>query len=171
MYKDILEYSNKIKEEASEILEKYKILNILDNSGIIKVIGSYDLNLMYDRDIDILVNSSDIKNASYEALLNFIKTENFSKIEYGDFVNFPRENRPKGYILNLKLHFNKEKWEIEIWFLSDISKNIAENDKIKEKLNEENRSKILLEKRNRELNGITKLEKSSYKIYSDILNF
>ena len=171
MYKEILDYSNKIKEEASEILEKCKILNILDNSGIIKIIGSYDLNLMYDRDIDILVSSSDIKKASYEALLNFIQTEKFSKIEYGDFVNFPRENRPRGYIINLKLQHKNEKWEIEIWFLKDISKNIDENDRIKEKINDENRHEILLEKRNREFVGYSKFEKSSYEIYKHILNF
>lgn len=166
---EILFRSSEIRREASEIIEIYKITEVLKEFQL-EIIGSYKLDLMYDRDIDIVVKSDDIENDSYKSLKKFIKLKQFMKIQYGDFINFPRNNRPKGYIINLFLEYKKYKWEIEIWFLKDIKFSIEENNKISSKLNFENRLNILKKKEKREKLNIHKNDLSSYKIYKDILN-
>lgn len=92
------------------------------------------------------------------------------KVQYGDFINFPRKNRPKGYIINLFLEYKEKLWEIEIWFLDDINSSLKEIIQIENKLNQKNKLNILKEKKKRDKFNISKKELSSYKIYKDILN-
>jgi len=165
---EILFRSSEIRREASEILEIYKVTEVLKEFQS-EIIGSYKIDLMYDRDIDIVVKSDDIERDSYESLLKFIKLKKFMKVQYGNFVNFPRKNRPKGYIINLFLDYNGCNWEVEIWFLKEIDLSVKENDKINSKLSVENRLTILKEKQKREEFNISKNELSSYKIYKKVL--
>ena len=56
---EILDYSQAIKNEADELLRKYSIVEIIENFGQVKFTGSYELNLMYKKDIDIsLINDN-----------------------------------------------------------------------------------------------------------------
>lgn len=167
---EILFKSSEIRRDASEILEIYKVTEILKDFEF-EIIGSYKLDLMYDRDIDIVVKSKDVEIDSYKSLKKFIKSKQFMKVQYGDFINFPRKNRPKGYIINLFLEYKDKLWEVEIWFLSNTNLSIDETDEINEKLNLENKLKILKEKEKREKFNISKRELSSYNIYQKILKF
>lgn len=166
---EILFKSSEIRREASEILEMYKITENFKEFQL-EIIGSYKLDLMYDRDIDIVVKSKDVEIDSYKSLKKFIKSKQFMKVQYGDFINFPRNNRPKGYIINLFLEYKEKPWEVEIWFLADIDSSLKEMILIENKLNQENKLNILKEKEKREKFNISKKELSSYKIYKDILN-
>lgn len=166
---EILFKSSEIRREASEILEMYKITENFKEFQL-EIIGSYKLDLMYDRDIDIVVKSKDVEIDSYKSLKKFIKSKQFMKVQYGDFINFPRNNRPKGYIINLFLEYKEKPWKVEIWFLADIDSSLKEMILIENKLNQENKLNILKEKEKREKFNISKKELSSYKIYKDILN-
>lgn len=166
---ELLNLSNKRKNIAKQILLENSIFDILNSNKLVKVVGSYDLDLMYDCDIDILVEANDVKEISYEILKKFIETEFFSKVEYGNFLKFPKENRPKGYIVNLFTTFESEKWEIEIWFMKDVSESIKINESIKNKINDDKKIKILREKYFRDLRGQSKNDLSSFEIYKNIL--
>ena len=161
---EILFKSSQIKREASEILEIYKITENLKEFEL-EIIGSYKLDLMYDRDIDIVVKSNNVEVDSYKSLKKFIKSKQFMKVQYGDFINFPRNNRPKGYIINLFLEYKEKPWEVEIWFLGNINSSLKEMIQIENKLNQENKLNILKEKEKREKFNVSKKELSSYKIY------
>ncbi len=74
-----------------------------------------------------------------------------------------------GFILNLRIIFNEKLWEIEIWFLKDISSYRKQLDFYKSKLDDKKRMEILELKYKRRLEGKSKFELSSTEIYNDIL--
>ncbi len=64
---EILLKSSGIRREASEILKIYELSEILRGFEF-EIIGSYKLDLMYDRDIDIVVKSNNVEVDSYKSL-------------------------------------------------------------------------------------------------------
>ena len=91
---DVLTYSTLVQLEAQELLAKTNLLNELSKFGVVKLIGSLSFYLMFDRDIDLVVNSDQPRKSAVAALECLIKTEWFSRYEFGDYVQFPRANRP-----------------------------------------------------------------------------
>ena len=64
---EILLKSSGIRREASKILKMYELSEILKGFEF-EIIGSYKLDLMYDRDIDIVVKSNNVEVDSYKSL-------------------------------------------------------------------------------------------------------
>ncbi|MFC1789958.1 hypothetical protein ACFLZP_00570 [Patescibacteria group bacterium] len=124
---------------------------------------------MYGPDIDIIVETKNIRESSVNALQQIVEKRLFRKIEYGDFVQFPMEKRPEGYILVLKAVVGGVKWEIEVWFLEDASKQLNYNNFLKSKITEQNRIKILEKKYLRDTSNTSKHKLSSYEIYEQVL--
>ena len=138
------------------------------------MLGSYELDLMLDSlDIDIRVLSQNLEKDSRKALEIFLDKKYFQKIEYGNFLDFKRKNRPEGYILNLRREYKGLKWEVEIWFVSEdnFNQSLRELDLIKEKLNSSKKEEILKLKEKRFLEGKDKNDLSSYEIYKKVLGF
>ena len=168
--KDILEYSKRTKSDATSLLNQTKLVSILESFGEVIIGGSFKYDLMWGADIDIMVISPDTRKSSIEALNKVIESKLAQKYEYGDFVTFKRDKRPESYILNLIIPFNDRKWEIEIWFFSEIPSTQKEIDTLmNSKLNEEYRLTILKMKEERERVGITKHSLSSVEIYKKVL--
>lgn len=119
---DILAESRRRLDYARVLIEEKSVMEILSKFGNPLLVGSIAMETVWARDIDIVVEADDIRGASLEALEEFIGSKRFSKYQYGDFVDYPRENRPEGYIINL-FHrgIDGQLWEFEIWFLEDIS--------------------------------------------------
>lgn len=162
-------HSEDTKRQANLLLQSTKILDILNKFGDAHVVGSYSLNIMYGPDLDILVETNDIKKNSTSALQEIIDKALFRKIEYGDFVKFPMENRPKGYILVLKAEVENVKWEVEVWFLKDISKQLSEYKQLKSRIAVDNRIEILEAKHLRDTSNTDKHKLRSFEIYEQIL--
>lgn len=168
--KDILEFSKRTKADAVALLAQTNLIDILKKYGEVIILGSYEYDLMWGADIDIMVISRDTRKSSLEALNQVVEAKLAQKYEYGDFVTFKREKRPESYILNLILPFNDRKWEVEIWFFNKIPDNQKEiNDLMKTKLNEKNKLAILKIKEKRERTGLTKYSLSSVDIYKKVL--
>ncbi|MFC1624855.1 hypothetical protein ACFL15_00565 [Patescibacteria group bacterium] len=167
--KKLKEHSINTKKQAKILLQSTKLLDILKKYGDVYLIGSYPLNIMYGPDIDIVVESKNIRDNSINALQEIVEKNLFRKIEYGDFVKFPIEKRPKGYILVLKAVVEKVEWEIEVWFLENTSKQLNYNKLLKSKITEQNRIKILKAKHLRDTSKTSKRALSSYEIYGQIL--
>lgn len=167
---DIRNHSIKTKKTAEQILEGTGIEKILSKHGSIFVGGSFALNLMYGPDIDIVVESNNPRDSSLKVLKDLLNTRHFRKYEYGDFVKHPRNDRPRGYIVNLIKEFDKRRWEIEIWFFK--SPRSEERDYIKEiksQLTSEKRDTILKFKHRRAKEGVSKHKLSSVQIYKEVL--
>ncbi len=167
---DVLVYSKNIKNIANEILNKTSLINILSEFGEVFIVGSYKYDLMWGPDIDIVVKCEDPRKASKEALQRLIELRLFQKYEYGDFEKFKMENRPESYIMNLKLPYANQKWEIETWFFKEVPQSQLESDElIRTKLNEENKKTILEMKKKINEGGIDKHQISSYSVYKKVL--
>jgi hypothetical protein len=167
---NVIEYSAKIHAYADEILESSKLIETLKKFGDVHIGGAYELDLMYDGDIDVRVYCDDPRKDSVEALKELIQLRDFQKFQYGDFEKFPRENRPKSFIVVLIVPYQNLKWEIEIWFYQ-------KEDRVKDELIEQLKSEMTLEmkkeildaKKDRAEKGIPKHGISSVEIYKAIL--
>ncbi|MFH1276706.1 MAG: hypothetical protein ABIH82_06360 [Candidatus Woesearchaeota archaeon] len=168
--KNLLEYSKNIKTQAKNILDNNKIISTLKKVGEPIIIGSYPLDLMVDPDIDIVVLTKNPQKSSLKVLNEFIKQRSFQKYEYGDFVKFKRVNRPQGFIVNLRTEINTIKWEIEIWFLKDVTKELKMLELLKKNLTVDKKLEVLKLKQKRNKDGKNKHEMSSLSIYKQILN-
>lgn len=166
----IIEKSNRTKQIADRILVSTNLVETLSKFGKTEVIGSYKYDLMYGPDLDIVVETDQPRISSFNALSTLIQTELFAKYEYGDFVKFPRTNRPNGYIIVLKIEVDHVKWEIEIWFLnkSEISHDNLEE--LIKNMTDSQRDEILELKNEREESGLDKNNFSSVEIYKKVLD-
>lgn len=116
---DILDHAQEIKKQADKLLQDAKIVETLKDFGEIQFAGSYSLNLMVNRDIDLyVINEKYTKEDVLKALNSFIHQEFFNGYLYYDFTNFKREGFPKGDYIGLKTRVNNVKWKIDIWFLN-----------------------------------------------------
>lgn len=156
--------SKNIKKEAGLLLKKTNLLDSLGRYGEVMIRGSYELDLMIDRDIDIYVICKKFKKQSaIDALLDLINENIFRGYTFYDFVKRRKKGFPKGYYLGLKTKFKNEKWKVDIWFLrvnDGVSNRFMK--KILSQLNEQNRLKILELKYLVQKNNI---DISSYLIY------
>ncbi len=166
---ELREYSKKIKTQADRILTSTNLVRTLEAFGDVFINGSYPLDIMYDPDLDVIVAADDIRASSQNSIKKLIEQENFKRYEYGDFVKFPREKRPQGYIVALKTTVENVEWEVEIWFLPSFEKERNYLLWIKERLNKTTRMKILKAKHERNKSGKTKHDLSSFEIYKQVL--
>lgn len=54
------EHSSNAKNQAEALLESTNLIDLLSKYGIVHLIGSYPLNIMYGPDIDIIVETENI---------------------------------------------------------------------------------------------------------------
>lgn len=144
-----IEESLKRLQIAKDLISKMKILEVLEKYGTPLVIGSVAQEVVCDRDIDIVVETKNLRETSKKILYEFIENENFKKIQYGDFVKFPRYNRPKGFIINIFVDdVEGNPWEFEIWILSEIKNYKIELEKLAHRSGEEKNNIIKKKFRN-----------------------
>lgn len=118
--KVILESKNR-RGYAYNLIGNKRVLDILKGYGLPLLVGGLAKDVFWSRDIDIVVESKDIRDSSMKFLNKVVEDRLFNKYEYGDFIRYPRDGRPRGYIVNLiHLDSNGNKWEIEVWFLESI---------------------------------------------------
>lgn len=165
---NVLEYSKQIQTDADELLKETGILDLYRAIGNVNLVGSYVANLMWDPDIDVVVVTDTPHVSAMNAVQALIESTTFQKIEFGDFLHFPRENRPESFIVNARREWKGKIWEIETWFLESTEEKLE----LVEKLNalpEEVRIQILEDKKRRVEAGATKHHISSYDIYMKYL--
>lgn len=166
---DVLKFSNETKQTADELLKYGNVLETLAKYGNPVVTGSYKYDLMYGPDIDIIVLSDNPQETSFGALKDFIGQRNFRKYQLGDFVKFPIDGRPQGFIVVLILEFQGRKWEIEIWFKTYLTEDDKYFDKLLSTISPEFRKIILEIKNQRENAGLLKNKLRTATIYEGVV--
>ncbi|MBN1876410.1 MAG: hypothetical protein JXA33_19455 [Anaerolineae bacterium] len=162
--------SKDVKKTADLVLQQSQILETLCKFGEPRLTGAYALNLMYAPDIDIDVITADPKTVSRAVLDNLLDQDFFQRYEYGDFARWHFPNRPKGYILALQIPVETVRWEVEVWFLYEASKQEqALMELVREQLTPETREIILNLKHQKHITGISKHDISSADIYYGVL--
>lgn len=160
--------SKQVYEDARSLLENTEIIDLFDKLGTVHVVGSYAANLMWDPDIDIVVITDTPQESAIKAINDLARKEKFQKLEFGDFKNYPKKNRPKSFIVNARREWKGEKWEIETWFVTELGDKLEMVEKLKN-LKNEDRESIIEKKKQRSLSGSTKHDLSSWEIYQDFI--
>ena len=168
---DVLTFSNKTKKEADELLTLGKVKDVLSKYGEVVITGSYKYNLMYGPDIDLVVLTEDPDESAEKALFEFVQNRNFQKYQFGDFNKFPRENRPRSYIVVLIHEYEGRRWEIEIWFGKEkLQGDVDEElDNLLMNVTDKQKEKILQLKHQRKTSNKTKHHLDSPTIYRGVL--
>ncbi len=164
-----LQYSQKVKHDAEGLLAETNLLGIYSQFGEVYIVGSLAADLMWDPDIDLLVITENPEESAKKALERVVSLNLFQKVEFGDFKNFPRKNRPRSFILNTRKTFNDVSWEIETWFLTEPGDRFETLEKLKA-LPIDSREEIILKKKDRSESGGSKHDLSSWEIYQEFLN-
>jgi hypothetical protein len=172
-------YSEKqtgLKKEATKILSELNLEKILSKYGKVEIIGSYSLDLMTWRDIDIEV-LGDTKYENYlECVNHLFNQDKVYNLTLQDYRKSVHADRPQGIYLGIKYLFDrskgwKEMWKIDIWFLSnDDLSSIETREYVKSKLNEQNRELILKLKTEMRENTTHGKEISGREVYYAVLD-
>lgn len=165
---NVLEYSKQIQTDADELLKETGILDLYRAFGNVNLVGSYATNLMWDPDIDVVVVTDTPHVSAMNVVQALMESATFQKIEFGDFLHFPRKNRPESFIVNARREWKGKVWEIETWFLESVEEKLAFVEKLNA-LPEEMRMQILEDKKKRAEEGSSKHALSSYDIYTKYL--
>lgn len=160
--------SQQVYEDAKSLLEDTEIIDIFNKFGKVHIVGSYAANLMWDRDIDIVVVTDTPQESAIKAINDLARSEKFQKLEFGDFKNHPKENRPESFIVNARKEWKGEKWEIETWFVTELGDRLETIEKLKN-LSDKDKEAIIERKKQRSLSGNTKHDLSSWEIYQDFI--
>jgi hypothetical protein len=171
------EEAERLRKQASLILSKSRLLELLAEYGKVNVTGSYALDLMTAADIDIHVINPTIRKAVVkEALDRLIKQDFFDGYHFHDWVShfrtarfaFPNDTNPlKGYYLALRVVFRRRRWKIDVWFLKKPdSKGVRLMRMVKDNMTEKTRLTILKLKHMR---SERKLDVSSAVIYKAVM--
>ncbi len=137
-----------LKSEANAILHDYGLLGILGKYGEPIVHGSYSLDLMTWRDLDILLEVKRMDVRSFFDLGRDIVTKlRPRKMSYRNELVGKTDGLPKGMYWGIYtlLTFPAE-WKIDIWAAdSDLARSrLREFESLKNKISEENRPIILM---------------------------
>lgn len=139
----LLQTSTAIKKEADELLHKYQVVEILSKFGRVKFTGSYELNLMYKKDIDITLINDNLSVEDFTKLgKELIDKLNTPNVYYRNTRIHPVEKRPEN---SLYWGIKTGNWFIDIWAMSTEVYNRAESyiKEIKSQLSEEKKLIIL----------------------------
>lgn len=159
-----LNLNKSITEVADCLILFLDLQNILSEYGDVVFAGSYNTGLMTNFDLDINVVTNNKRDSAINFVNKILDTKKIQKVQFGDFENFPRKNRPQDYIVVLIVEFEGCSWEVEIWFKDMINQVQVELESKLKLLPENIKAKIIEEKLERDKNS-DKHQLSSFEIY------
>jgi hypothetical protein len=147
MNHSLSELNELIRKEADEILYQKGLLSILEKYGTVKISGSYQLDLMTWRDLDIYLGSDEITESGFfdlgSEILNLLQPVKMSyRNERGKTSAF----LPDGLYWGIYLGNERAgAWKIDIWAVNfqEQKRLLQYGEDLKSRLNPENREKIL----------------------------
>jgi len=118
--------TNQLHADADALLAESALPDLLAPYGQVQLTGSYRYRLMTVPDIDLhLINPAFDREQVKHLVTDLIAQGFWRGISYEDFVQFPREDLPVGYYIGLKRLILGNFWKIDIWCLTDPSRNLA----------------------------------------------
>jgi len=134
-----------IKEAADLFLKEFGIIELLEEYGQSVVTGSYDLDLMIKKELDINLIVEELTSEKvFELLKRLALRTECIKVNYQNRATPETTIRVYGHWINLQ-QIGEDDWELDIWVLT--RKENTKQDKfgaaIKEKLTQENREIIM----------------------------
>lgn len=154
-----------LQQAASDVLEQYKIINLLSKYGKVIPEGSYSYELMVYPEIDILVINPSISSEQVLELGKILfMTNGINHASMSDFTGELRdeytkngEGPPYGYYIKTNLHHEQSRkdlgiwqWKLDIWLVpekpEDINrtKGLESSDWFEKRTQEEKDAMLLL---------------------------
>lgn len=147
MENNFLELNKLIHEEADQLLYNKGLLKILKKYGTPQVTGSYDLDLMTWRDLDIYLEITDMSPAVFFQLgRDLVELFDPVKMSFRNEKSGRNKELPLGLYWGIYLGNERSgAWKIDIWAVEtiELKRLLSFTDQIREKLTNENRLKIL----------------------------
>jgi len=141
--------NTKLKKEADQLLHKYSLEDLLhefSSEENIHISGSYMLDLMVWRDLDIYIDLKDItQDEVYGLVKKVIETYRPVWLETKDSFN-EETGCPKGYFLGFETKIvNDELWNVDIWITNKdyITDHFKYMKRMMDKLDHESRNIIM----------------------------
>jgi hypothetical protein len=162
-----------IKTEASQILTGKGLLEILKTFGTPHLSGSYALDLMTWKDLDIYLEADDIDEETFFALGSILCTSFHPvKMSFRNELVAKTEGLPAGLYWGVYLGNERQgDWKIDIWMVSraECQRMLAYVSEIKNKLTPDAVNKILEIKSKCWQDPLFRRSFSSTDIYSAVL--
>lgn len=147
MSDDAIIQDARLRKEANVLLTEKGLLALLADYGTVHVSGSYALQLMTWRDLDIYMEAPDITaDACFELGRALYDLMSPWKMHFNDHRGRPLEGGIEGLYWGLYLgDVSKGAWKIDLWMLdADACRNrLMQNDRIRNRLTPETRTAIL----------------------------
>lgn len=144
---EILRQAHLLREEATSLLHNEGLLSILTAFGKTRVIGSYTLDTMTWRDIDISMILPDEQDVGlfFEIGKRIATKFQITKMSYSNhFIrNFPGFDH--GLYWGTMLRYNKQDWKIDIWGYgeNDFNTHMADFDALHTNIKHADRTSLL----------------------------
>jgi hypothetical protein len=145
--KEIIDHSRSLRNEASNLLNHEGLLPLLKSFGTTRVIGSYTLDTMTWRDIDISMKLPDAQDVPlfFEIGRKIATKFQITKMSYSNhFIrNFPGYDH--GLYWGIRLHYAEQVWKIDLWGYgeTDYHKHMADFDTLHNQIQKADRNVIL----------------------------
>lgn len=163
----ITRIATELQTDADALLVESALLDLLGPFGQVMPTGSYRYWLMTVPDIDIHLTNPAFDRELVSRLVTDLIVQGFWRgVSYEDFVQFPREDLPVGYYLGLKRYYRDNFWKIDIWCLTDPSRNLAFDEAMAHLTSEQRLAILSIKHWRREAN---KLALPSMLIYEAVL--
>jgi hypothetical protein len=119
---DLLKNADLLRKEADSVIAFSHLKERLSKVGVLFVVGSYALDVMYRRDIDFVVIPKKIsKNEVFELANELMKSDIFSDISISNKYDNRAKPYPKAFTLELWITHQKKDWKIDIWYTKNKS--------------------------------------------------
>ena len=136
-----------LREEANKVLNDEGLLTLLQSYGDTRVIGSYTLDTMTWRDIDISIKLPDAKDVELFFTIGkrIAKKFQITKMSFSNhFIrNFPGFDH--GLYWGIQLLYDEQEWKIDLWGYgeTDYEKHMSEFDDLHKQLRQADRDAVL----------------------------
>ncbi|MBM7703846.1 hypothetical protein [Metabacillus iocasae] len=143
---ELLLQSSELRLEATDLLDDYDLLSILKKYGNPLIIGSYDLDVMTWRDIDVYIGNDvmleeDFFQLGRELTMSF----EAKKMVYRNERIATTSHLPKGLYWGMYADLLEREWKFDIWLVSTelVREQLKKQQRLKSMMTDDKRSLIL----------------------------
>jgi hypothetical protein len=116
-------FSSTIKDQADLLITSKKLNDFFSQFGDVIYTGSYALDLMTWKDIDLQIKLENWqnKNVVIAAIFNYMLLD--KEVIHMEYTNSSKERdakMPEGVYLQFRILNNREIWKMDLWILSKI---------------------------------------------------
>lgn len=167
---DVTDKSEKIKNDAVDFIAKTKLLDGLADFGNVSIVGSYALNLMLRRELDINLVVEKAIDADIAGILDLLfNSVTPTSIDYRNRSLPETRIRVDGHWLKVK---TLEEWDLDIWVITnpESERQMILQKRLQARIDESNRAAILELKSSQLADPTNKKRYNGTLIYDAVLN-